>query len=166
MERNVAPLPCGMEKRTRLFLESNIDVDVTTRPRSDENCTSGPRHRNCTLTLENSCCQKSSHMLCDDTSTEVAGTYRSFARVLLHAHVLVVVSTLCGHSQGSGGSSLQARACSRVIILVAWIMGTHSPHLLPASIIEPPEFALSTLLFVRETFSPSRLLLPSTGWPK
>ena len=28
--------PCGMEMRTRLFLEQNIDVDVTTRPRSDE----------------------------------------------------------------------------------------------------------------------------------
>ena len=25
-----------MEMRTRLFLEPNIDIDVTTRPRSDE----------------------------------------------------------------------------------------------------------------------------------
>ena len=40
-------------------------------------------------------------MLCDDTSKEVAGTYRSFARALLHAHVWSL-STVCGHGQGSG----------------------------------------------------------------
>ena len=35
---------------------------------------------------------------------------------------------------GEWGSSLQAHACSRVIILVTWIMGTHSPHLQPLAL--------------------------------
>ena len=53
-----------------------------------------------------------------------------------------------------------------------WVPG-HGSHtslllqdLLPASIIEPPEFASSMLLFVHLAISPSRLLLPSTGWPE
>ena len=65
---------CGMTMCKHLFSGAKLGWEGV----NNKSTTSATGHRNCTVTFENNCRQKSPHMRCDDTTKEVARSFHHF----------------------------------------------------------------------------------------